>query len=110
MQQNKLDRRGESLANGSKYEIEYKALPSLNDHDALKLVVSFGKETFHIISNYDARRNSHQPGNHTLRHSIREPLPYKSKPPKKGSKDPEVMLLFLLEIVRRRIIDHHQNK
>ncbi|CAF4883756.1 unnamed protein product, partial [Rotaria sp. Silwood2] len=49
-------------------------------------------------------------GNHILRHPIREPLSYKSKPPKKGAKDPEVMLLFLLEIVRRRIIDHRQEK
>ncbi|CAF1029104.1 unnamed protein product [Rotaria magnacalcarata] len=110
IQQYKLDRRGESLANGSKYEVEYKASPPLNDHDALKLVVSFGKETFNIISNYDAKSNSHQPGNHILRHSIREPLSYKSKPPKRGPKDPEVMLLFLLEIVRRRIIDHRQDK
>ncbi|CAF4667740.1 unnamed protein product [Rotaria socialis] len=110
IQQYKLDRRGESLANGSKYEVEYKASPPLNDHDALKLVVSFGKETFHIVSNYDAKSNSHQPGNHILRHSIREPLSYKSKPPKRGPKDPEVMLLFLLEIVRRRVIDHRQDK
>ncbi|CAF4633922.1 unnamed protein product, partial [Rotaria sp. Silwood2] len=108
--QNKLDHRGESLANGTKYEIEYKASPSLNDHDALKVVVSIGKETFHIMSNYNAKSNSHQPGNHILRHPIREPLSYKSKPPKKGAKDPEVMLLFLLEIVRRRIIDHRQEK
>lgn len=110
IQQNKLDRRGESLANGIKYEVEYKASPSLNDHDALKVVVSFAKETFHIISNYDARSNLHQPGNHVLRHSIREPLTYKSKPPKRGIKDPEVLIFFLMEIVRRHIIDHHQNK
>ncbi|UJR19144.1 hypothetical protein I4U23_022274 [Adineta vaga] len=82
---------------------------ALEGHDRLMIRISFGDKAFFIVSNYDGSPKTGQPGNYGLYPSTWIPKSYGSIPPEDGIDDPEVMLLFLMEIVRRRIVDHKRN-
>ena len=111
VQEAKLKYRGQFKQDGSFYNTKYmsKVPNDLNDLDPLAEEIAFMGEIYALACAYDGAAKAKQPGNCVFKPKKGKMMTY-DEVPDGHFKNPEAMLLLLIEIVRRRAIDPHHER